>query len=311
MKKRAVIAGIDNYRIFDPSGKTDLSGCVHDARNINELLQDAFGFDEVYHYENHRASRDQILDALGHLISISEAGDTICFYFSGHGGRRRGKLSKVDCDYFYESLLTSTGELITDYDLTQLANPLYPDAVNFTLIIDACHSGGLHTADQELKCKAPVFDEELLLAIEASMATVIPFGLCISDNFEDILGNVSNVKVGPNGSIDLDPDPTKTFLPAAKSTLLAACNFNELSWISSKEKGSIFTNCLLEVINQSGYAGSYTDLFEELQEKMEDKITRYIRPNQPGTQQTAQLFGQRNRMKEAFLAGYTYSPMDV
>ncbi len=307
MAKRALTVGINNYSIIDPSGRSNVTVCVNGARSMYHLLKDSFGFTQVYHLEDLRASRSRILSTLRHLISISEAGDTICFYFTGHGARLRGDLSSADCDLYYESLVPASGAYITDHDLMGLTGDLYPDAVNFTVITDACHSGGMHGSDAASKCLSPIFADDLLNTIANFMTTLIPFGVC-SEGTDQFNNNVSNV-VTNSGRIDLDPDPNKTLVPVTKATLLSACHFNELAYFNQNGTGSpFFTQSILETVNQSNMEINYHDFIAELQSKVAGKMAVQIHPTHPGITQTPQLFGQRNRMRENFLEGWTQSP---
>ena len=308
MTKRAIIAGINDYTILDPTGNSNLSHCVRDARSIHHLLRDAFGFTDIYHYDNLRASRDRILNALRHVLSISEAGDTICFYFSGHGSRVRADLSQADCDLYYEALVPASGGWITDRDVAQLADRLEPDYVNFTVVTDACNSGGIHPADATIKCRTPSYSSELIQAIVNFLQTLIPCGLCLPEDSTELNNNVSNVRADGNGMIDLDPDADKTLIALSKSTLLSACRFDELSWESDRYRHGLFTQSFLDIVNQSNFLASYHDMIEQLRNSVEGKISAVIRPHHPGTNQTPQLFGQRNRMEENFLAGWTHTP---
>lgn len=309
MAKRAVTVGVNDYFILDSTRKSDLRQAVRDARGIYHLLKDAFGFTEIYHLEDRQASRDRILHALRHVLSISEAGDVVCFYFSGHGARLRADLAQADCDTYYEALVPASGAWITDRDLARLADRLDPDYVNFTVITDACHSGGLHPADGTLKCRTPPFAGDLVEAIVAFMQTLIPCGLCLPSGSTALDQNVTNVRANPDGTIDLDPDPDKTLVAATKSTLLAACRFDELSWESTRAQHGLFTQTMVESMSQSGFLDSYNDVIDLLRGGVEGKIAQIVRPGRPGTRQTPQLFGQRNRMGESFLQGWVDTPV--
>lgn len=305
MAKRALIVGINNYSILDPTGRSNLNYCVGDARSIYHLLHDDFEFNQIWYLENLKASRSKILQILNYLVRISEAGDTICFYFSGHGARLRANLSQLDCDKYYEALVPASGAWITDKDLQRITEPLYPDAVNFTVITDACHSGGLHEGDASMKCRSPLFEDNLLDTIVQFLSTLIPCGICLEDE-SSVQKNVSNVS-NSNGHIDLDPDPNLTFLAATKSTLLSACHFNELSWETQSMGHGLFTKAMLEILPQST---SYENLVMQLQGKVREKITSLINPSRPNVSQTPQLFGQRNRMSEIFLDGWSFTPLE-
>lgn len=309
MAKRALTVGINNYSILDPTGRSNLSACVADSRSIYHLLKDSFGFTQVYHLEDLRASRNRILSTLRHLISISEAGDTICFYFSGHGSRLRADLSAGDCDKYYEALVPASGAWITDRDLMAITDDLYPDAVNFTIITDACNSGGMHSADAAIKCRTPIFGNELIDTIVSFLSTLIPCGICVED-ISQLNNNVSNVQ-STNGTIDLDPDPNKTLIGATKSTLLSACHFNELSWETTTIGHGIFTKAILESVSQSNMEVTYHNFMDTLQSNVDNKIRTLINPSKPGVTQTPQLFGQRNRMVENFLEGWIETPSEI
>jgi hypothetical protein len=308
MKKRAVVVGINDYYILDSTRKSDLQQAVWDGRAVYHLLKDAFGFGEIYHLEDRQASRERILHALRHVLAISAAGDVVCFYFSGHGARLRGDLAQADCDTYYEALVPASGAWITDRDLAQLADRLNPEHVNFTVITDACHSGGLHLADAHIKCRTPTYRGDLIEAIVSFMQTLIPCGLCLPLGSGELQHNVTNVRTGSEGAIDLDPDPDKRLVAASKATLLAACRFDELSWESSQARHGLFTQSMLETMSQSGFFDSYHDVIDLLRGGVAQKIARFIHPSRPGTQQTPQLFGQRNRMGERFLAGWVDTP---
>ncbi|WP_124981361.1 caspase family protein [Nonlabens xiamenensis] len=306
--KRSLTVGINNYSVFQPNGSANLSWCASDARKMKRLLRDSFGFTEQYHLADLNASRNNILDTLRHLIRVSEAGDTICFYFSGHGARVRTDLSRADCDSYYECLIPASGGYLTDRDLTDIADDLYPDAVNFTVITDACHSGGMHSSDADLKCRTPRFTRGLLDEIVEFLQTLIPFGICATDH-SDLQNNVANVSQS-EGVIDLDPDPNKTLVASCKSTLISACHFNELSWESGSIRQGLFTKAIMETITQSNPDTDYHAFIQALQSNVSQRINSLIRnSNRPNVTQTPQLFGQRNRMSERLLEGWIETPL--
>ncbi|MGV3559210.1 caspase family protein [Larkinella arboricola] len=307
MAKRAVVVGIDNYTIFDPSGNNNLFNCVNSARSMYHLLRDVFGFTEIYYYEDLKATRSRILLALRHVLSISEAGDSVCFYYAGHGTRQRADFAQPDCDLYYEALVPAAQGVITDRDLSDLTVNLYPDAVNFTVITDSCFSGGLHVGDSTVKCPSLPLAIDLLEAISTFMKTLIPCGICLTSPSE-MSNNVSNVRVTSDNTIDLDPDLNKTLVASCKSTLLSSCRFDEVSWITSKYSHMIFTQSLLELVNQSNFEASYHSVADQVRQKVSEKIISDILPGHPGITQTPQLFGQRNRMEENWLAGWTFTP---
>ena len=306
MVKRAVVVGINDYCVLDPSGWSDLSYCVSDAQSMYHLLIDAFGFDpkQVFYYTDAKATRDNILKAVNFITSKGEAGDVACFYFAGHGARIRADVSKANCDTYYETIIPFSGDWISDWDLRRIAEALEHSYVNFTVILDSCHSGGMHKTDELQKCRSPIFTGELIKAIVEYLTTLIPCGICLPKGSDELKNNVSKVKDSGKGPIDLDEDPDKTLVKLCKSTLISACKFSE----AANEHGSfghgLLTKSLLDLVNQSNFEITYHDLLDDVRAK----VQKYVKDKLiSGTAQTPQLRGQKNRMEENFLAGWTQS----
>jgi uncharacterized caspase-like protein len=311
MTSRAVIVGIDDYTVLDPSGQTNLAHAAADARSVYYLLRNGFGFSEIYYLENLQATRPAILRAFRHLVSVSEPGDSLCCYFSGHGARVRADLSQPECGTYFEALVPASGDatgyLLTDQDIKEVTDDLSPDAVNVTVLTDACHSGGFLPDEAGLAVRCPTFEDALLERIAANLTTLVPFGLGIGDTDRELAGNVSNVHVR-GGLIDLDPDPDRTLVAAARCTVLSACRFDESSWESDPAGHGLFTAALLDVLLESPYTASYAELLTALQPVVQRRLDSDVRPAHPEATQTPQLFGQRNRMDQPFLAGWSYTP---
>ncbi|NER83048.1 MAG: caspase family protein [Leptolyngbya sp. SIO1D8] len=311
MVKRAVVVGVNDYSIQDPSGNSlsDLNCCVRDAQSTYHLLINAFGFDpsQVFYYTDRQASRDNILRSLRYITANGEAGDVACFYYSGHGARIPAKRGKADCDKYLEAIVPASGDWITDWELFRLAQDLEPSAVNFTVVLDSCHSGGLHETDQLQKCRSGLFSEELIEAMVTYMQTLVPCGVCLPPTSDVLNHNVSQVTANSNshnGMVDLDEDPDKTLIQQSKSTLISGCRFNEYSWEDGDTRHSLLTQSLLDLVNQSNFEINHHDLIDELRQRVAKKITTQIHPDYPNATQTPQLRGQMNRMEENFLAGW-------
>lgn len=313
MVKRAVVVGINDYSVQTPDGSDNLSGCVPDARSMYHLLINAFGFDasQVFYYADSQASRSNILRALRYILVNSELGDVACFYYAGHGARIRAEKGKVDCDQYYEAIIPASGDWITDWEIFQMANELEQSVVNFTVILDACHSGGIHESDRIQKCRSLVFNHALVQAMVAHMHTLIPFGIAIPIGANLLANNVSNVVAASNqfnGAVDLDEDPDKTLVQLSKSTLISGCRYDELSWETFKDgqPHGMLTQSFLDLVNQSNFQITHDDLLSKLRQSVAEKIKRDINPipEYATVTQTPQLRGQMNRMEELFLAGW-------
>lgn len=310
MVKRAVVVGINDYTVIDPTGKSNLGSCVNDANEMYHMLIDAFLFDpnQVYCYTDRNASSANILRALAHVLQISEAGDVVCFYYSGHGSRFPAVQGKMDVDKHYEAIIPASGAPITDFDLYRLADSLNPSFVNFNVILDSCHSGGMNDADQIIKSKSLRMAQEYINILLRVLRTLIPIGVCIPPSSTVMNNNVSNVRLGSDNRIDLDMDTNKTLVQFSKSTLISGCRYDELSWEVGGTGGAaghgLLTQSFIDLVNASNFSISYHDLIAQLITRVSKKITDQILPSNPGVTQTPQLMGQMNRMEEGFLAGW-------
>jgi uncharacterized caspase-like protein len=210
MVKRAVIVGVNDYSVQFPSGKSNLHWCVRDAQSMYHLLVDAFGFDpaQVWLYTDQKASSAQIRQALRYMLVHSEPGDVACFYYSGHGAM----VPKGDGTY-YEAIVPASGNYIADYDLALLAGQLEQSVVNFTVILDSCHAGGMHDESEAAAAiRSLQFAIEMIQKMVQSMTTRIPFGICLPPVSDALRHNVSNVREMGNGICSMDEDPDKLFI---------------------------------------------------------------------------------------------------
>ena len=82
--KRALLIGIDAYPNVLP-----LDGCVNDARLMQSVLVEHFGFpaDHITLLANGQATRDGILSAFDALVSATGADDIVVVHYSGHGSQ--------------------------------------------------------------------------------------------------------------------------------------------------------------------------------------------------------------------------------
>jgi uncharacterized caspase-like protein len=211
MTKRAVVVGINDYTGVDPSGQSNLHCCVADANSMAALLPQAFAFDnsEVVLITDHAATRNAVLAALKAMVDASQPGDVAAFYYSGHGSVEPDDPSNPSCERFYESMCTATRPFLTDKDLFGIANQLQQSVVNFTVIADSCHSGGMdQEVDAAAKYKSLTLSSDLSQQTAAFMNTWIPAGISVPANSDACSNNVSNVQVIEGGHLMCEEDPS-------------------------------------------------------------------------------------------------------
>ena len=142
MSSKALLVGINDYYPRGPGGP-DLEGCVNDVRDmINTLF--IFNFRKMKVLTNSRATRDEILKGLRWLTAEAKKGDTLVFYYSGHGSRvpdmdgdEPDRKDEILCPH---DMSFEKGIYISDDNLRDIFSDL-PEGVNLEVIIDACHSG--------------------------------------------------------------------------------------------------------------------------------------------------------------------------
>ena len=143
MAKKALVVGINDYAPIGIGGP-DLNGCVNDARDMaNTLVICGFPALSVRILTNQNATKANIISNLTNLVTTSKKGDSIVFYYSGHGTR----VANIGADFEVDGLddaicphdFASAG-VIRDDEFAAILKQL-PTGVNMDAIFDCCHSG--------------------------------------------------------------------------------------------------------------------------------------------------------------------------
>lgn len=143
--KRALLCGVI-YR----KKRYRLKGSINDVANMRELLVKVFDFPaECIHELIEEKSSDlvptkkNILEQMKWLVEGSQAGDSLVFYFSGHGIQHTdSKQDEIDgmdesicpVDFMQEGA-------ILDNDINSILVWPLKQGVTLHVIVDACHSG--------------------------------------------------------------------------------------------------------------------------------------------------------------------------
>jgi hypothetical protein len=290
MTKRAICVGINDY-----SARTDCA-TLPDARPDGEawaqLLPDAFGFDagNVRLITDRSASRQAVLSALTDILRQSGPGDVACFFFAGHGGRSQ----LADGTYYETICCADAGGDISDREINGLAGALSPSTVNFTLVLDSCHSGGVFDPPGEAtgSLRTQIWTPDQAAAFAQSCRLIVPH-VCLGDP-ASMQGNAS-ISQNSDGSLRMTVNEDLNFSDEAKATLLAACRYDQNSGGTGTH--GCFTQALLDTINQSGMQITHPNLLTQVLQA----ITKY------SSSQTPQLRGRPIRLEESFLEGWNYS----
>ncbi|KAF1352102.1 Metacaspase-1A [Delphinella strobiligena] len=145
-RRKALIIGI-NY--FGQKGQ--LRGCINDAKNMSNYLNEYFGYkreDMVILTDDQQNPMSQptkanILRAMHWLVKDARPNDSLFFHYSGHGGQTPDLDGDEDDGYdevIYPVDYRQTSHIVDDEMHRILVMPLQP-GVRLTAIFDSCHSG--------------------------------------------------------------------------------------------------------------------------------------------------------------------------
>jgi metacaspase-1 len=138
--KRAVLIGINEYQI--PGA--NLRGCVNDVKGIKSALVELHGFaaKDVTVLTDKDATKKKIEKAVEGLVRSSKKGDVALLHYSGHGSNVPD--DGTDEEDGRDEILCPTDlnweDPMRDDWLRSTLDGLKP-GVNFTAIMDCCHSG--------------------------------------------------------------------------------------------------------------------------------------------------------------------------
>ncbi|TXG53949.1 hypothetical protein EZV62_019205 [Acer yangbiense] len=146
-KKRALLCGV-SYR----NSKYELQGTINDVNYMRDLLINHFGFSD----DNLRIlteekddpkvipTKNNIEKGLQWLVEGCSDGDSLVFYFAGHGASVDEALAGDEKDGKDETIcpldFLKEGKILDNYINSTIVGPL-KKGVTLHAIVDACHSG--------------------------------------------------------------------------------------------------------------------------------------------------------------------------
>ena len=153
-EQHALLVGVSAYSAGE--GRLNLEGPRQDIASFRRILVERLGLEpgNIHELVDRRATKANIMDALGRLTKALKAGDLLLFYFSGHGtsafdaanrpiaaviGPNSGALVPYDLDM--SSPEAVSGSLIIGRrDLRPMLEQVDRKAAVF-VILDSCYSG--------------------------------------------------------------------------------------------------------------------------------------------------------------------------
>ncbi len=269
-KLYALLVGINEYH--PNSGVTNLDGCVHDVQAMEMFIEEHYG--EILNPSikvllNENATRENIIQNFqSHLINGVKSGDTVLFYYSGHGSTSKtaAAFRKYDPKEQDETLVCYDSRLPGNYDLSdkEIAVLLsrIPDDVHTVVIADSCHSASLtRSVVKEYNLGKKRFTKSRKAESDRPLESYLLEG----DNyFSDLL------EAGK-----------KVTIPHSKHLLLSACDREEEAMETTDERG-LFNSLLLDTLEQNKNI-TYADLFVKVRlsiKNITDQQTPAIAPKE-------------------------------
>ncbi len=219
MTKKALVIGINDYAPIGPGGP-DLNGCINDARDMaNTLVICGFPPANIRILTNQNAKRANIIAYLNWLMANTKSGDSLAFYYSGHGTRVANIGADLEIDGLDEAIVPhdySTAGVLKDDDFKAIFDNHLKRGVNLEVIFDCCHSGtgtrNMSFMSSETVIETPRFIEPML-----------------EDEFYfNFAREIESKKSSNEDSVLM---PLKALVPVAgmKHTLWAACKDNQVA----------------------------------------------------------------------------------
>lgn len=158
-QRKALLVGVNTYR----KNLNQLLGCVNDCFTMSAVLQECgFDVENIRLLLDERATAVEIKDRMKWLLADLRPGDEAVFYFSGHGVQMVEYGPDAEPDRHIEALAPHDFDwtpetCITDKMIYSLYSQLLY-ASRFVIIVDACHSGGVHRGGATVKGLIPPDD---------------------------------------------------------------------------------------------------------------------------------------------------------
>jgi hypothetical protein len=272
--KKALLLGINYF-----GERNQLNGCCNDVRNVYDLLTTKYRFpprqenivcltDDQSDY-NFIPTRQNIINALYWLSSGAQAGDSLFFHFSGHGGlvdnHTGEEESGKDC-CIYPVDHKQAGPIIDDELHYWAASPL-PSGVRLTVIFDCCHSGSgmdfpfTYNHDGTLKSYKP--QKQIFTDLgKAGMNFLIGRDLAAASSlFSGIKGIVKELTPGKREKIEQVKQKRTTW---AECLMFSGCKDDQTSkdtTIQGQNTGAM-SHALIKVLDYYQGNCSYLQLLE-------------------------------------------------
>lgn len=286
VKKYAILIGINDY----PQVRK-LKGGINDIALMQDLLiKRGFLKGNIKLLPNEKATKSSIEQSLKDLVYSVNAGDIVVIHFSGHGSQVKDDESTEEVDNLDETLIPydyihtvekARMTSITDDELNYFLNQLTGKKANVTLVIDACHSGGITRG------------ADSFFADEDFPGRYIG----IIDN-PDVLGR--NLQIDDNSGFSDDKYGSRS--KASKYVLVTGCRSDQKAretTIGGKSYG-ILTQALYSELEKTGGIQIWPDIIKNIRYNVQRKNYNQT-PQLEGGNADSYVFGNNIKLDKQFI----------
>ena len=274
----ALLVGIDRYD--ERSQISPLRGCANDIKAMNAYLQERAANVQlqVRTLINEQATRQAIIDGFREHLQQAEAGDTVLFYYAGHGSQDKApeEFWTIDPDKFNETLVCYDSRTegvwdLTDKELAKLISEVSDRNPHITVVLDCCHSGSgtrslgvsggpSGTQTKFAKRRAPID----LRDRPPSSFIVSPVEMSINIQQQENKRGLGTRSSSSNTS------QSGWQMPQGRHVLMAACRDSEEAseYSANNLYCGAFSHFLLSTLQKAKSELTYRDLFDTTHSKL-------------------------------------------
>ena len=150
--------------------------------------------------------------------------------------------------------ITNSRTITGSMQIASIVDSLEPSVVNFTLVFDSCHSGGMFLSPDS---RSYLSDKSAIQTFVDNCQTIVPW-IGLSDP-SAIDQNVGSIEMLASGLCTMTVDKSKDTVDQAKATLFSACDYSEESAESSSIGHGYFTKAIIDTVNACNFEMSHPD----------------------------------------------------
>ncbi|HAS42541.1 MAG TPA: hypothetical protein DCS93_18825 [Microscillaceae bacterium] len=296
-KLHALLVGINQHH---PKSKqvNNLSGCINDVKALQNLFESKFAHlqPQIKTLLDVEATQDNIIrEFRAHLTASGNEQTTLLFYFSGHGSRQvmpqmfqkyTGGYHKEETLVCYDSRAWIDEKRLShdlaDKELGVLIEEAASTQAQVVVILDCCRAGSGTRSESRGDHSINLYDDWEPKEVGESEVKSCLERKYLDNYFENMYQAKEMIT-----------------LPKGKHILLAACQRNQTSWVTtlgegkSQAKRSVFTYQLEKVLEQNPvltYANLFTLTHTKVRQHFQKKYASSTPPEQNPQFETYHFF---------------------